>query len=165
MRFYIFILASVEPCRGAVCWIPERYSPGGNFYIWLSEDVSITAHKCLSFFKVWWSHWDYVEPGCERAVISKCCNVCLKHHSPSSSRPFYFCWDRKCAGNLRNGLQGCMFAFCRAAFLFCVFVVVFLSIGKWLASPSGGLSKSVCTVGRASRMCVAYHCQQQTWVS
>lgn len=157
MRFYIFILASVEPCSGAVCWIQERFSPGGNFYIWLSGDVSITAHKCLSR-----SRYDGAAEAtssgavkellCLRTrVVPNVAMFCLKRHIPRSTSVFCTC----------TASYGCTCAFSG----YRVLLFVFLSIGIRPTSQSGGLAKSVCTVERSSRMCAAYHCQHQIWDS
>lgn len=145
MRFYIFILASVEPCSGAVCWIQERFSPGGNFYIWLSGDVSITAHKCLSFSRYDGAAETPLSGAVKEllylrtSVVPNVVMFCLRHHIPCSTSVFWTC-TASCG--------------CAWVFLGChVLLFVFLSIGIRPTSQSGGLNK-VCAQLRDQAGCV-----------
>lgn len=91
------------------------------------------VHHCAQvpvIFKEWWSHWDYIEWGCERAVVPQhqgCCGVLIKHRIPCSTSVF-------CTAS-----YGCACVFLG----FHVLLFRFLSIGRRPPSQSGGLTKSV----------------------
>lgn len=96
MGFGSFILASQEPCCGAVCWIQLWVSPTGCCspdYTERRPSLHTGACHCRGFSK---NHWDYIPSAAVKGsslprnqTCSKCCNtnLPLKNYSPSSRTP------------------------------------------------------------------------------